>query len=66
MSSTSLVTASLRDARLRLRQSLEAIADRVGDLARLLIEERTVAMAQVAADLDDRSLDGVDEPRAGR
>jgi hypothetical protein len=54
MSSAPLVTAPIREARGRLRQSLAAIADRVGGLAGLPIAERSAAMARVAADLDER------------
>jgi iron-sulfur cluster repair protein YtfE (RIC family) len=54
MSSTSVVTAPLREARRRLRESLAAIADRVGELASLPAEERSARLKQIAADLDAR------------
>lgn len=50
----SLVTGPLREARDRIRRSLAAIAERVGALGMLPIEERGAAMEQVAADLDAR------------
>ena len=52
MPAPSLITARLRDARARLRESLATVADRVGALAMLPPEERCAAMKQVAADLD--------------
>jgi hemerythrin-like domain-containing protein len=54
MSRPSSVTAPLREERLRLRESLAAIAERVGELARLPMEGRSAAMKQVAAELDER------------
>ncbi len=46
------MTAPLRQARDRLRRSLAAIADRVGALAALPVEERAAAMRELGADLD--------------
>lgn len=47
-----VVTGPLRDVRDRLRRSLESIAERVGQLSALPLEERSPAMAKVAGDLD--------------
>lgn len=46
------VTAPLRDARNRMRSTLAAISDRIGELALVPIAERGAAMEQVVADLD--------------
>ncbi len=52
MPGPSVVTAPLRQARDRLRRSLDAIADRVGALGALPAEERAAAMRAVGAELD--------------
>jgi iron-sulfur cluster repair protein YtfE (RIC family) len=54
MSSTPVVTAPLREARRRLRESLATIAHRVGELAGLPLEERGTAMVKVATELEER------------
>jgi hypothetical protein len=54
MHSQFAVTAPLREARGRLRQALAAVADRVGEVATLPVEDRGAAMEQLAAELEAR------------
>ncbi len=52
MPGPAVVTAPLREARDRLRRSLAAIADRVGALGAVPVEERAAAMRTLGTDLD--------------